>query len=280
MKWSEEADAAVKKVPLFVRKRVRQRVEKEAAQEGKEQISLTEVKKTQARFLRKKNHDIKGYQVDRCFGSYGCPNGIIDATGLVEKIEALFMKADILGFLKETVMGGLKYHHEFRVSLADCPNACSQPQIKDIGIIAAVIPEISNKACSECNACVETCREQAVAIQPLNERPVIDMNRCVACGQCMAACPTETLAKGTAGYRVLIGGKLGRHPQLARELPGIFSEDKVLDIVAECIAIYKKKSTGGARFAEIFNEKEYQRLVRMVSAGQPVLDKQLIGSAN
>ena len=28
----------------------------------------------------------------------------------------------------------LKFHHEFRVTVADCPNSCSQPQIKDIGI--------------------------------------------------------------------------------------------------------------------------------------------------
>ncbi len=273
MEWSKEAENAVKKVPLFVRKRVRLRVEKEAAQEGKDNITLKEVKKTQNRFLRRKNHDIKGFQVDRCFGSSGCPNGIIDAAGLIERIETLFKKADILGFLKKTVTGGLKFHHEFRVSVADCPNACSQPQIRDIGIIAAVFPELTNEKCSECNACIDICREQAVAMTALEDRPVIDMGRCVACGQCIEVCPTGTLVRGAIGYRVLIGGKLGRHPQLAKELPGIFSEDEVLDIVAECIAIYKKKSTGGARFAEILNDKHYQRLARLGTAGQPVSDR-------
>ena len=65
MQWSDEAEAAVKKVPLFVRKRVRARVEKEAVARGKKIVTLTDVKTTQARYLKKQGHEIKGYQVDR-----------------------------------------------------------------------------------------------------------------------------------------------------------------------------------------------------------------------
>jgi hypothetical protein len=35
MEWSPEAEAAIKKVPFFVRKRVRSRVEQDAKQAGK-----------------------------------------------------------------------------------------------------------------------------------------------------------------------------------------------------------------------------------------------------
>jgi len=35
MKWTPEAEVTIKKVPFFVRKKVRLRVEKEAAEAGK-----------------------------------------------------------------------------------------------------------------------------------------------------------------------------------------------------------------------------------------------------
>ncbi|MGD9332960.1 MAG: sulfite reductase, partial [Desulfobacterales bacterium] len=44
MKWAPEAEKAIKKVPFFVRKRVRARVEKEAEAGGKPVVTLAEVK--------------------------------------------------------------------------------------------------------------------------------------------------------------------------------------------------------------------------------------------
>ncbi len=54
---------------------------------------------------------------------------------MIARIEQVLKEADLLAFLKSRVTGPLKFHHEFRVSLADCPNACSQPQIKHVGIM-------------------------------------------------------------------------------------------------------------------------------------------------
>ena len=77
-------------------------------------------------------------------------------------------------------------------------------------------------------------------------------DRCLYCGRCLEVCPAGTLAAGTHGYRVLLAGKLGRHPRLARELSGVFSEDTVLTIVEDCLSFYRSHSNGGDRFAEIF----------------------------
>ena len=52
MEWTPEAEDAVKKVPFFVRKRVKARVEKEAREAGKQVVSLADVKTTQARYLK------------------------------------------------------------------------------------------------------------------------------------------------------------------------------------------------------------------------------------
>ena len=52
MKWSGEAEAAIKKIPFFVRKKVRARVEREAKESGKPSVSIDEVRATQTNFLR------------------------------------------------------------------------------------------------------------------------------------------------------------------------------------------------------------------------------------
>jgi len=251
-------------VPFFVRKKVRARVEKEAAKAGKKSVSLADVKRTQARFLANMSKEVKGYQVDTCFGGGGCPNRVLESESLLEQIEGLFKKADILSFLKMNVKGDLKFHHDFRVTLAECPNACSQPQIKDIGIIGAATPLMTDAACSACDACVEACPDDYIVLPASAEKPQIDLDACIHCGKCAAVCPTGTIVEKQKGFRILLGGKLGRHPQLARELPGIFDQSEVLDVVEYCISFYKQHSNNGKRFAYIFRSSDFEALVETI----------------
>ncbi|KJS32932.1 MAG: sulfite reductase [Desulfatitalea sp. BRH_c12] len=261
MQWSPEAEEAIRKVPFFVRKRVRARVESEALQDGKTVISLADVMATQKRYLSGMASEIKGYQLDTCFGPSGCPHRIqLPGPPLAERLEKLLQAENLLGFLKSKGIGDLKFHHEFRITLADCPNACSQPQIKDIGIIAALLPGKSPADCSACEACVGTCREDALRIDPSVPAPVIDVQRCVACGQCIAVCPTGTMIESVKGYRIQLGGKLGRHPQLAHELPGLYDADTVLDIVAACLNLYKIKNRHGERFGVLLAQADLTRM--------------------
>jgi len=261
MDWSKEAENAVKKIPFFVRKRVKARVENDAQEAGKKEVSLADVKVTQARYLKSMASEIKGYQVETCFGPGGCPNRAIVSDSLLEQLESLLKKEDLLGFLKDHVKGDLKFHHEFRVALADCPNGCSQPQIKDIGIIGACSPELTAEECSRCEACVAACREDAITLNPEEECPQIDYAKCLHCGKCMQVCPTGTIVEGTKGFRVQLGGKLGRHPRLARELPGIYSEQQVLEIVKDCLKFYKQTSKRGERFGQILKSSDFNAIV-------------------
>jgi anaerobic sulfite reductase subunit C len=264
MKWTGEAETAIKKVPFFVRKKVRLRVEGETAKSGKTVVSLSDVKAIQARFLNKMSSEVKGYQLDICFGPNGCPNRANIGDGLVERLEAVLKQEDLHGFLKNRVKGELKFHHDFRVTVSECPNACSQPQIKDVGILGAEFPRVTDDACTLCEACVHGCREMAIELKPEEEKPEIDLGRCVGCGQCIHVCPTGTLAMGQKGFRVQLGGKLGRHPRLARELPGIYSVDEVVEIVKKCIQFFKKNSRSGERFAEIFGEADFENMVEAI----------------
>jgi dissimilatory sulfite reductase (desulfoviridin) alpha/beta subunit len=260
MQWTADAEAAVKKIPFFVRKKVRARVEKEAREAGKSTVSVAEVNATQKKYLRSMQSEVKGYQIDTCFGPNGCPNRANPADRMAVEIEQLLKQAKLLAFLHRSVKGDLKFHHEFRVTLAECPNACSQPQIKDIGIVGAALPQVTDRQCTQCEACTDTCKEKAILLDTAGSKPHIEAERCLACGQCMVVCPTDTLAVGCRGFRVQLGGKLGRHPQLARELPGVYTESQVLDIVRDCLKLYKQKSTGGRRFAQILSEEDFQRI--------------------
>ncbi|MEE4266078.1 MAG: 4Fe-4S dicluster domain-containing protein [Desulfobacteraceae bacterium] len=260
MKWTQEADDTLKKVPFFVRKKVRARVEKETRETGKQVVTLADVKATQARYLQNMSSEIKGYQLDTCFGPSGCPNRAVISDGLLLKIEDLLQKEDLLGFLKANVRGDLKFHHEFRITLADCPNACSQPQIKDIGIIGACAPRLTEELCTLCGGCVEACKENAITLDTAKESPQIKMDSCLCCGKCMPACPTGTIAEGSKGYRVQLGGKLGRHPRLAKELPGIYSEEQVVLIVKTCLQFYKQTSKQGERFGQILTPVDFDQI--------------------
>nr|WP_320014777.1 hypothetical protein [uncultured Desulfobacter sp.] len=113
MKWAWDAEKEISKVPFFVRKKVRKRVEKDT---------------------------------------------------LAARFQALLVAEDLLGFLRKNVPGTLRFHHEFQISFSHYPNACSQPQITDIDIIAAVYPRTEDAFCSGCLTCVDICNENAVAL--------------------------------------------------------------------------------------------------------------------
>lgn len=255
MKWSDDAQKAVKKVPFFVRKKVKKRVEAYAAEKGRDRVDLSDVSELKAKFLSKGGMEsqIKGYDLSVCFGGSGCPNVARPGARLAREIEAVLEKEDLLSFLKANVKGELRFHHEFKVVLADCPNACSRPQIADIGIIGAVMPAVGASPCSLCGACMAVCKEKAVILDTTGEILRFDENRCLACAQCISACPTGSIREKQSGYRVFLGGRLGRHPRLAMEVPGIQTHEQVLWLVKNSLAFYKKNSINGQRFSHILS---------------------------
>ena len=253
MKWSDEAEKTLKKVPFFVRSKVKKKVESFVMEKGKFSVDLDDVNELKQTFLSKggMEKEIKGYEITTCFGSSGCPNSANSCTELAKDIEKIMEKEDILSFLKKSVQGDLKFHHEFRVTLSDCPNACSRPQIVDIGIIGASVPGLSSEPCSLCNSCVEVCDENAVLLDEENEKPIIDYDKCLMCKKCIKVCPTETILEKEKGFRVLLGGRLGRHPRLAMEMEGLKTHSQVIEIVKRSLKFYKTNSKNGQRFSHL-----------------------------
>ncbi len=234
---------------------MKKKVEDFVEQKGKTSVELSDVNELKKKFLSKggMEKDIKGYEVTTCFGGAGCPNTTNSCTRLGKNIEKIIEKENILSFLKENVKRDLKFHHEFRVALSDCPNACSRPQIVDIGIIGSVLPGIFDEDCTLCNACVDVCDENAITLDEDNVKPLINYHQCLMCAKCIKVCPTGTSGEKEKGFRVMLGGRLGRHPRLAMEIAGLHTHDQVLSIVQKSLKFYKENSKNGHRFSHILS---------------------------
>lgn len=283
--WTTEAESALKKVPFFVRKKAKNRIEKYVLDKLEIKrgsvrsdivygavVTIEDVNAAKEKFLSNMSKDIRGFQADRCFGASGCPNAANSSGSFLEKAEKLLEQENILSFLKQHVKGDLKYHHEFRLSCADCPNCCSQPQIKDFGVIGAVLPAISDEPCSQCQACVNACPDHCITMSDNSistdarcKIPTIDFSSCLMCGKCIEACPTGTICQGKRGFRVQLAGRLGRHPRLALEIDGLLSESEAIEALWNVMQFYKKNSREGERFAKIFNESDMLEIIRKKS---------------
>ncbi len=68
MQWTKEADKAISRVPFFVRKRVRKRVEEEARGSGAKEVRMDHVRSSQQKFFRNMDSEIRGYRIETCFG--------------------------------------------------------------------------------------------------------------------------------------------------------------------------------------------------------------------
>jgi len=75
----------------------------------------------------------------------------------------------------------------------------------------------------------------------------------VRCGACIRACPRGTLQELRHGYRILVGGRLGRHPQLGTELSGIYDETESLELVRRIVSWYLANARVGERLADVLN---------------------------
>ena len=62
MRWTKEANEALSRVPFFVRKRVRKRVEEEAVRLNANEVTLEHVRTCQKRFLNRMEDEVTGFR--------------------------------------------------------------------------------------------------------------------------------------------------------------------------------------------------------------------------
>lgn len=150
--------------------------------------------------------DTRYYNVKGCGGAAGCPLTLVNTTFATDLVISELENNNLERFMANNVRGPVLSHHKFKASVAGCANCCSEPQIKDVGIIAQMSPGVSEEQCIECMQCVEICKEGSVNV--INAVPAFDRDLCMSCGECIRVCPTGAIRVEKEGYAVLIGGSL------------------------------------------------------------------------
>lgn len=261
--WDAEAAQTLRRVPFFVRHQVKKKVEEEVAAAGRRQVTLSDLEESKKRHLQRLSEGARGYSLEACFGSSGCDHALVNSALLLSRLEDLLQRADLLSFLRASLGKRLKLHHQFRVTLADCPNGCSQPQIKDVGIIAQARVDCQPETCDACGECCDVCEEAAIFWKD-GFLVGIDTSRCVKCGVCCRICPSGALRAHAGKYRILVGGKLGRHPQLARDLAEALTAEEAGTLVANVVDFYKANATGGERLGGLINRVGWENFTSSV----------------
>ncbi|WP_169302219.1 4Fe-4S binding protein [Ferroglobus placidus] len=163
---------------------------------------------------------MEGFEVEFC---RACRNALSSLEHLKEGIAEI---------LKGKIWKAKKSHEKIKIGISACPNACSSPQIKDFGVIAFIKPQVDLEKCNSCKACFRACRENAI---DFNGYPSFH-EKCIGCGDCMRACKTGAI-KGETYFKVLAGGRLGRHPRFAEIVAIVKDENVVLRIFGEVLRI-------------------------------------------
>ncbi len=256
--WEPEAVELINRVPFFVRPLARRKVADYARARGESRITVALVNAARAQFVKdsepaaqKPSEDPADFwRLEVCRGEEaGCPFAITSLKELRNALEKILAASEWGAFLERTVTGPILHHHCLRVAACACPNACSQPQIKDIGLIAALRPTAVSQACTGCGRCVEACREGAVEVR--QNRAVLHPERCVACGLCVRHCPAKALETDGLRLRFLVGGKLGRHPRFASELAPHLHMECTAPAVESVVAFIKARLRPGERVGDM-----------------------------
>jgi len=110
-------------------------------------------------------------------------------------------------------------------------------------------PTISSDLCkAECSSCVDVCPTSAVKF--VDRHPVLDMGRCLFCGECEKACPPG-LIHFTAGYSLAANEREGLVVRHASE------KTKVRQLNNEMLRLFKRSlhlrqvSAGGCNGCEV-----------------------------
>lgn len=185
--------------------------------------------------------------VSACGGTErGCPHAVIDASAWAGTIrEALdgAKLADRLGPL-------VPPHQVFRVVVAACPNACSRPQIADIGLIGRAVRAVTAGLCVNCRLCQRACADGAVCAAEGGPR---FSATCLNCRDCANACPTGAIRIEREEASMTAAGRLGRHPRLAQPIADGLSLSQAVERIVQWAERYAAGRMPAERFAQWFD---------------------------
>ena len=196
------------------------------------------------------------FLIDICRAEKGCEHAQGDVEELREKLKELLRDINLTARLKQKINETIRFHHLLKIAISGCTNGCAQPQIRDIGIILTGHPAIEKASCTGCGNCVKACKEYALE-QIEDEIPAINYQKCLACGDCILECPLEAIVHKKRGFRLMVGGKLGRHPVLAKEWGEFISVNEVINEIEDLLEAYLNSASGEEKIATWLRKEKY-----------------------
>ncbi len=168
-----------------------------------------------------------------CGGCEYNPNGLTDTQKMAEMVDQKFF--------------GTPTPHKFKTSFSGCPIDCARTKEMDMGFQGVVDPAWEEDLCTGCTICAPACKEDAIVSDPDTGKPIFDPMKCIYCGDCIRACPTESWKPKRYGHIVRIGGKHGRHPMEAVEVCKFLPDEKVEEAIGKTIEWYNANGKRGER---------------------------------
>ncbi len=184
-----------------------------------------------------------------CPGNLECNYGIIDTYGMGGLLDKEFFGEDMPVKIKFAVTG--------------CPNACAKPQENDLGVMGILRPAIYTEDCTGCGTCTFMCPEKAIVVE--DDKAKIIWDRCNLCGACVGACPTDLISEEWKGYKIFVGGKIGRHPKLGREFFDAKSPQEAIAIFRKIINWSKKNTNVGERFGDCLDRVGFEKFRKEIT---------------
>jgi len=214
---------------------------------GANEAELRKRSEMAAREILKRDIDL--FTVNACRAEPADRN--FDPWDLKPEIERKLRELDLTRIItdKLPLNRPISNHHKFIVSLAGCANGCVTPEARAFGLSGVMKPKITERECSECYLCVDGCKQNAIILR--KGRPEIDFNACDYCGHCIKVCPKKVYEPEQIGYRVFVGGRLGRFHQPGFVLFRITDKETVMRALEAVVTLYRDEAKGEESIADL-----------------------------
>lgn len=187
-----------------------------------------------------------------------CQYGLYDAYDLSEKIHERFY----VGY------HDINLPHKFKIALGGCPNNCVKPNLNDLGIVGACVPNFNADLCKGCKKCQIEANCPIHIAHVEDGKLCIDPGQCNNCGRCVGKCPFKCIESGSYGWKIYIGGRWGKKYVHGKMLPKIFTDEKeVLDTVEKTILFFRREGKTGERLAETIERIGFEKSADMIMNG-------------
>lgn len=196
-----------------------------------------------------------------------CVHGLIDTQKFADRI------------FREFYLGwhDVKLPHKFKIGVGGCPNNCIKPAYHDFGIMAQSVPDYDPDLCNACKKCavVGKCPVHA-AVQNEDGVLTIDTEKCTNCGKCIGACHFDSIEEKAHGFKIFIGGIFGKTQRLGSPLPGLYTEEEVMQLIENALLIYREQGKTGERFGRSVDRIGVDNFIQQMLSGEIQTRKQEI----